>query len=188
MRTAAGVKIGGWSAGQSVGHRAGDEGFAEAGARQRPHGLTGLRHISVGIDQGSDIIGFDVGCAGGNSQAAGVDCMVVGLDEDPAVFRGAGKYHQVLGDAKRMPLAVAVFDYVLCHHVLEHIDDPAPALREVSRVLKPDGGLSVAGSVGSRSGVVSGRFLLRLPARLRHGLKSGLCKSRCCFRSVLLPE
>jgi SAM-dependent methyltransferase len=43
-----------------------------------------------------------------------------------------------------MPLAGAVFDYVLCHHVLEHIDDPAPALREVSRVLKPDGGLSVA--------------------------------------------
>jgi hypothetical protein len=64
MRTASGVKIGGWGTGQSVGHRAGDEGFAEAGACQRPHGLTGLRHISVGIDQRSDIGGFDVGCAG----------------------------------------------------------------------------------------------------------------------------
>jgi SAM-dependent methyltransferase len=100
---------------------------------------------------------LDVGCAGGNSQAADVECMVVGLDEDPGVFVPNGsRYARVLGDAKRMPLAAGSFDYVLCHHVLEHIVDPAPALREVARVLKPGGGLSVA--VPNGRGVCDGVY------------------------------
>ncbi len=32
-------------------------------------------------------------------------------------------------------------DTVICHHVLEHVDDPAAALREMRRILKPDGRL-----------------------------------------------
>jgi len=81
---------------------------------------------------------LDVGCAGGNQQARSLACTVIGLDEDPAARP------TVLGRAGDMPFAAASFDYVVCHHVLEHIADPVPALREVARVLKPTGGLSVA--------------------------------------------
>jgi SAM-dependent methyltransferase len=81
---------------------------------------------------------LDVGCAGGNAQASSLDCTVIGLDEDSAVCP------TVVGNAQSMPFPAASFDYVVCHHVLEHVLDPVPALREVTRVLKPTGGLSVA--------------------------------------------
>lgn len=33
------------------------------------------------------------------------------------------------------------FDAVVCHHVIEHVPDPAPFLREIHRILRPDGAL-----------------------------------------------
>src|SRR5262249_23195407 len=81
---------------------------------------------------------LDVGCAGGNQHASDLACTVIGLDEDAAV------HPTVVGNAQQMPFDTASFDYVICHHVLEHVAEPAPALREVARVLKPSGGLSVA--------------------------------------------
>ena len=46
--------------------------------------------------------------------------------------------HQDLG---RLSLADASFDFVLCNEVFEHLPDVTGALREIFRVLKPDGRL-----------------------------------------------
>lgn len=43
------------------------------------------------------------------------------------------------GDLRRLPFPDASFDIVLCSHVLEHVRDDAAAMREVARVLRPDG-------------------------------------------------
>ncbi|MBM3178652.1 MAG: methyltransferase domain-containing protein [Bacteroidetes bacterium] len=42
-------------------------------------------------------------------------------------------------DIHKMPFGDQQFDFVLCNHVLEHVDDDLIALREIKRVLKPGG-------------------------------------------------
>jgi SAM-dependent methyltransferase len=47
----------------------------------------------------------------------------------------------VVGDARRMPLADASMDVVLITQVLEHIPEPIAVIAEIRRVLKPGGTL-----------------------------------------------
>jgi ubiquinone/menaquinone biosynthesis C-methylase UbiE len=45
---------------------------------------------------------------------------------------------------ERLPYADESFDYVVCVEGLEHIENPANAIREFARILKPDGTLVVS--------------------------------------------
>ena len=47
-------------------------------------------------------------------------------------------------ESHSLPFAGATFDLVICHHSLEHFPDAAAAIREIRRVLKPDGRLFVS--------------------------------------------
>jgi SAM-dependent methyltransferase len=42
-------------------------------------------------------------------------------------------------DVQKMPFADGTFDFVLCNHVLEHVDDDIASMKEIARVLKPGG-------------------------------------------------
>lgn len=42
----------------------------------------------------------------------------------------------VVADAHHLPFKDKAFDYVVCYHILEHMDDPAQFIREISRVGK----------------------------------------------------
>jgi ubiquinone/menaquinone biosynthesis C-methylase UbiE len=85
----------------------------------------------------------------------------VGLDINPrnvALIESRLPRHRVvLGDIEAMPFEDGSFGAVLCTEVLEHIPDPAKALGEIRRVLKPGGVL--IGSVPARSMVWRLRFL-----------------------------
>jgi SAM-dependent methyltransferase len=47
-------------------------------------------------------------------------------------------------DATDLPFPDARFDTVIANHMLYHLDDPAAALREFARVLRPGGRLTIA--------------------------------------------
>jgi len=49
----------------------------------------------------------------------------------------------VQGDATRLPFIGDAFDRIIAAEVLEHIDDDAPALAELARVLRPGGTIAV---------------------------------------------
>jgi len=49
----------------------------------------------------------------------------------------ASRSGQVTGDARHMPFASEVFDGIICTEVIEHVDDPALALREIGRICRP---------------------------------------------------
>jgi ubiquinone/menaquinone biosynthesis C-methylase UbiE len=45
---------------------------------------------------------------------------------------------------ERLPFANSAFDYITAHEVIEHVEDPAVVLAELSRVLKPGGVCAIA--------------------------------------------
>lgn len=74
--------------------------------------------------------------------------FVVGLDRSDRYLRlGRSRYPAlplVQGDAQALPFADAAFDAVVALDVLEHLANPALALREIGRVLAPGGLLMVS--------------------------------------------
>ena len=54
-------------------------------------------------------------------------------------------YRQVIGDIKSLAeFSDNSFDIIICHNVLEYIDDKASVVKELTRVLKPGGFISLA--------------------------------------------
>jgi SAM-dependent methyltransferase len=104
---------------------------------------------------GRDVL--DVGCGDGAYAlaAARAGARVTGLDRSAAVLdaarAGAASEGLALdlqvGDATALPFAAARFDVVLAVTVLCFVDEPARAVAEMARVLRP-GGVLVLGELG----------------------------------------
>ncbi len=62
-------------------------------------------------------------------------------DMDPNSKRA---YSLSVADALRLPFPDASFDRVICSEVMEHIPDYKSALKEIARILKPDGKFGVS--------------------------------------------
>jgi S-adenosylmethionine-dependent methyltransferase len=82
---------------------------------------------------------------------------------------GAGeRVRGIQGDGDRMLTALpagGLFDLVLCHFVLEVVDDPASTLRQIADVLRPGGQLSTA--TANRAGAVLARAVGGHPVEAR---------------------
>ena len=91
--------------------------------------------------------GLDLGCGDGHLMKVILDAVgsrdLVGLDLDPAetaIARARNIYREVVtAPADQMPFPDHGFDYVFSNSVLEHIENIDGVLREVARVLRPNG-------------------------------------------------
>jgi SAM-dependent methyltransferase len=84
---------------------------------------------------------LDVGSADGPSVGWLTGDLEVSLDLDP---RGLQAPHAVCGSVLDLPFADGTFDVVGAFDVIEHCEPEAGALRELFRVLQPDGRLLVS--------------------------------------------
>jgi len=109
---------------------------------------------AAGLHRGERVL--DVACGTGVvtrlvAELVGPNGAVAGLDINPAMLavgrsvRSSGaaiEWHE--GSAESLPLAEGSFDVVLSSLGLQFVPDKASALREMRRVLAPDGRLAIA--------------------------------------------
>lgn len=88
-----------------------------------------------------------VGCGSGREAAVvgqALRARVTGIDLkgefDEAAMRVADLR---VADAMRLPFSAATFDFVYSYHALEHFSDPAIAIGEMKRILRPAGGFFI---------------------------------------------
>jgi ubiquinone/menaquinone biosynthesis C-methylase UbiE len=103
----------------------------------------------LGAEPGRRIL--DVGCGLGDDAAAlaglvATEGAVVGVDGSQAMIEAARRRHGgveglsfEVADAGDLPFDDATFDACRIDRVLQHIADPAPVVREMARVLRPEG-------------------------------------------------
>jgi SAM-dependent methyltransferase len=137
-----------------------------------------LREVSDAAPAGLDVLDVGGGTGGFAVPLAGLGHRVTVVDPSPdalaALQRRAGEtgdaVRAVQGDAAGLLEVVepGSADLVLCHGVLEHVDDLAPAVAALVAVLRPGGTLSLL--VASRNAVVLARAVAGRFAEAQHVL------------------
>jgi SAM-dependent methyltransferase len=95
--------------------------------------------------RGLDVLDVASGEGYGTAMLAQVARSVIGLERDgPTIARAAASFARpnlnfLHGDARFLPLADACVDAVVSFETIEHFDQQALFVREVRRVLRPDG-------------------------------------------------
>lgn len=97
--------------------------------------LKGVSVLDLGCGTGGNLVSFW-------SQGA----SVIGIEIDPDMLHLSSiriKNNQnadcLLADGHSLPFESNSFDICICAHVIEHVDDPQKVVREIYRVLKPNG-------------------------------------------------
>jgi SAM-dependent methyltransferase len=85
----------------------------------------------------------DFGCGDGSFAAVLFDALDFGIDIDPEALAIAAQFgiyrNLVHADAQCIPLPDESIGSVFSNSVLEHVNDPEAAVREISRILRPGG-------------------------------------------------
>ncbi len=110
--------------------------------------IEGNRVLDLGCGEGRHVLSL---CTSEKVISVGVDLQLRDLLAAREKFHQhhfsqkiAGHFGLAAADALHLPFADHTFDTIICSEVLEHIPDYESALREIHRVLKPGGVLSVS--------------------------------------------
>lgn len=142
------------------------------------------RVFDQGFGLGLMLFSFDRSCF-----VAGVEISPQAVEAATEVARErgqAGSDFRVFVPGMKLPEAwVGTFDFVISSHVLEHIADPAPALAELSSLLKPGGHACLVVPINERAGEDVNHFSLFTEETFRRFVASSgleILESHACDR------
>ena len=138
---------------------------------------------------GLDVLDVASGEGYGSALLAQVARSVIGIDYSGSTVRAAaGNFPRpnlrfLQGDARALPLADACVDAVVSFETIEHFDRQDEFVREVRRVLRPDGSFIVSTpdrDVYSPAGTPANPFHVRELSRGRIRLAAAAARSAMC--------
>jgi len=109
-----------------------------------PHLEPGMRLLDAGCGPGSITLGLAEAVAPGEVVGVDISADVLVAARHLAGERGVTNVSFEQHHLRALPYADASFDAVFVHAVLQHLDEPVRALREMFRVMKPGGVIGVA--------------------------------------------
>jgi SAM-dependent methyltransferase len=146
----------------------------EAGRRAKAAKMLAILRHFLGDDDLSDARVVDLGCSTGfiadefrraGAATVGVDIDVPGLADARARCRETGF---LCADGEQLPLPDASVDIVVFNHIYEHVVDPDAVMREIERVLGPEGIVYLG--LGNKWGVIEPHYRLPFLSWLPPGL------------------
>lgn len=136
----------------------------------------GLTALDLGCGAGTITTGLAARVAPGRVVAIDIEPGVLEVARANAGRSGIGTIDFRVGDVYRLDLPDDSVDVAHAHQVLQHLDDPVAALRELARVVRPGGVIAVRdGDYGAftwypeHAGLTEWRDLYRAVARLSGG-------------------
>jgi ubiquinone/menaquinone biosynthesis C-methylase UbiE len=99
-----------------------------------------MHEILRGLPPGS--FALDLGCRDGSYLSSASCATTIRFDRESPVEHHDETF--VCGDAAHLPFADGTFAAVIANHSLEHFVDFEKSLREIGRVLRPEGALFVS--------------------------------------------
>jgi SAM-dependent methyltransferase len=150
-------------------------GWSEAGLRRRVAAFSALLP-GLGLPERARIL--ELGCGGGTyvRLLAGLGYRTIGLDYSlPSLQRAVAadpgrKGLYLSGEAYQLPFSPGSFDLVLSIGVLQALSEPARALAEMTRVMRPGGALVVEALNGHGGIALARKAIQRLrgwPTKVR---------------------
>ena len=145
----------------------------EAERRRKARKITAILEYHLGRRDLTGLVVLDVGCSLGfftetavrqGAQGVGIDIDVPGVttarrDRD-------ARCEFLSADGEALPFRDASVDIVVFNHIYEHAVDPDAVMRQIRRVLKPDGVVYLG--LGNRLGVIEPHYKLPFLSWLPH--------------------
>src|SRR5690349_12868191 len=104
-----------------------------------PHLASGSRVLDIGCGPGTITADLATIAAPGRVTALETTEAALDLARREISARGIGTVDFAVGDVHALDFPDGSFDVVHAHQVLQHVDDPVTALREMRRVCRPGG-------------------------------------------------
>lgn len=119
------------------------QGFFSEAVRDKALAVSGVQPGQIAADIGAGTGFITEGLIAQGLKVIAVDQSEGMLDEMKLRFAGVDAVDYRLGEAESLPIDNASVDYVFANMYLHHVEDPARAIAEMVRILKPGGKLVI---------------------------------------------